>query len=463
MAGRKGVHPEDLDRCVKTYLEAFAAQRPFEMEYRLRHHDGGFRWIVDKGIPFNSLQGDFAGYIGYCFDITQRKQTEDALAHASSAKDEFLARLSHELRTPLTPVVLAVSHWQARGDIPAALCEDLAMMHRNLELESRLLEDLLDVNRVMHGKLPLRREVIDLHQVIAQALAILRSDLQARRLQVVLHLDANCSWIDGDAARVQQVFWNLLSNASKFTPDGGTITISTASDTGTAGQDGSKISVQITDSGRGIEADVLQRLFKPFEQGGQHTTSHYGGLGLGLTICKSVVESHNGSITVHSDGAGRGTTVTVRFPSAPSPAAEPTSIRALPKRVNGHSRRVLLVEDHPDTAKLLSRLIRSWGHSVRTAHSVADALKAADAEPFDLLISDLGLPDGNGHDLMRQLCAGRAGAGESPGEIRFKAIAVSGYGMDEDQQRSREVGFFTHLTKPVSPTELRSALAAAFE
>lgn len=444
----------DRARATEAFERTITSGEPFDLELQLVTARGKRVRVRTVGHA-EKIGGKVVRAYGTIMDITDQfrmreelRIAKEAAESASHAKDQFLARLSHELRTPLTPVGLAVGQWQARDDLPAAMREDLAMMHRNLELEARLLEDLLDVNRILHGKLPLRREVMDLHQVIAQALAILSADIQAKQLQVVMRLDPEGCWIDGDAARVGQVIWNLLSNAIKFTSENGVITVSTARDVF------GHILVQIADTGQGIEPELLPRLFQPFEQGGQQTTSRFGGLGLGLTICKSVAELHGGSISAHSDGIGRGTTMTVRLPTVPRPAsAKSAPAGVMPKPTSGQGHRVLLVEDHPDTAKLLGRVLKAWGHKVRTAGSVAAAVQAADAEPFDLLVSDLGLPDGSGHDLMRTLSSGR----------KVRAIAVSGYGMDEDQQRSKDAGFAAHLTKPVDLTELREAITTVFQ
>jgi CheY-like chemotaxis protein len=382
-------------------------------------------------------------------DITERKEAEQSLLQAKNtadqanrAKDQFMARLSHELRTPLTPVLLAMAQWQLQAELPPELRDDLTMMRRNLDLEARLLDDLLDVSRIVNGKMMLRRGIIDVHQKIADSLEIVAADVQMRQLKLVVRLQAARTWMDGDPARIQQVIWNLLSNAIKFTPEGGSIAVGTVNDAD------EHILVQITDSGMGITPELMPRLFKPFEQGGEQTTRGYGGLGLGLAICRSVAEMHGGSIAAQSEGPGRGANFTLRLPTVALPGTKRSApVTHQPGPIRGRCRRILLVEDHPDTARLLSRVLGSWGYEVRVAQSVASGLEAA-SPPFDLLISDLGLPDGTGHDLMRQLRA------RGP----LKAIAVSGYGMEEDQQRSREAGFLAHLTKPVNLAELRSVL-----
>ncbi len=450
-------HPDDLPTDLSNMERLRSGDiREFRMEKRYRRKDGALVWVTLSVAPLWSPGSQPSQHVAVVQDITSRKQAEASLAQAkdiaeqaSRAKDEFMARLSHELRTPLTPVLLAMGQWQTQTDLPAGMQDDLTMMRRNLDLEARLLDDLLDVNRILHGKMPLRRSVIDMHQKIANSLEIVGADIQAKRLELTCRLEAAHSLIDGDPARVQQAVWNLLSNAIKFTPEGGRIGVSTDND-----PEG-YLHVRISDSGMGIDSELLPRLFRPFEQGGQQITRGYGGLGLGLTICKSVAEQHGGIIAAQSDGPGRGATFTLRFPTVrrPREVAGPGAVQTTGDSARGVKRQILLVEDHSDTARLLSRVLTSWGYKVRVAQSVASALESAAAAPFDLLISDLGLPDGSGHDLMRQLSA------RGP----LKGIAVSGYGMEDDQQRSREVGFLTHLTKPVDLAELRTALSSALE
>lgn len=418
---------------------------------------GETHWFETFKAPVFDEQGQIIGTTGYARDITERKRAEETLRSAKESaeaanrvKDQFIAKLSHELRTPLTPVLLAAAQWQAQADLPASVRGDLAMVCRNLNLEARMLDDLLDVNRILHGKLSLRQETLHVHQVIAEALTVVAAAIEAGRLKITLQLQAGNDCVSADPARVQQILWNLLTNAIKFTPEGGSLCITTSNDAE------GELLVQVADTGRGIEPELLSRLFEPFEQGGQHTNRHYGGLGLGLTICKSFMELHGGSITAQSEGLGHGATFTLRFPTvcgSASVAMAPPCTSSPAGDAPQAGRRVLLVEDHPDTGALLSRLLRSWGHEVRMAGSVASALEAASAESFDLLISDLGLPDGSGHDLMRQLAA------RGP----IQAIAVSGYGASEDIRQSRDAGFAAHLTKPVTPTVLREAIRLATE
>ena len=386
-------------------------------------------------------------------DVAARKEAEEALRQAKTAaetatrvKEQFLAKLSHELRTPLTPVLLAAAQWETQADIPAALRDDLAMVRRNLELEARLLEDLLDVNRILYGKLTLRHEVLSVHRVIGEALATVAPNMRAKHLQLSVQLQARNDRVSGDPARVQQILWNLLSNAIKFTPDAGSIAISTTND-----PDG-QLCVRVSDSGMGIERDVLARLFSPFEQGGAQVNRQYGGMGLGLSICKSMAEAHGGSITATSGGRNKGAAFTVRLPPAHVPAGGGVIVprdSVHEASSDGRPLRILLVEDHADTARMVSRLLRGKGYAVQTAGDVASARTLLRARNFDLLVSDLGLPDGSGLDLMRQL---------ADDSVPILGIAVSGYGTEDDLCKSREAGFAEHLVKPISFPKLLATI-----
>jgi PAS domain S-box-containing protein len=359
---------------------------------------------------------------------------------ANQAKDQFLAALSHELRTPLTPVLALISKLE-RGESPREdLRRDLSVIRRNVELEARLIDDLLDLTRITRGKVELHREVTPVDPLLLHAVRICCADAAAAgRLRVETDLRAPEPRVWADGARLTQVFWNLLSNAVKFTPDGGTIRVSTAVEDG-------ELVVEISDTGAGIEPEVLPRIFDAFEQGRFDTARLFGGLGLGLAISKAILDVHGGGLTARSEGRGRGATFTVRMAlsAGPEEAQAPREPRA-PGEAGPDAAEpplsLLLVEDHADTAEVIADLLRSEGHRVVVAGSVAAGLEAAAAGPgIDVVISDLGLPDGSGLDLMREL-RDRYG---------LTGIAFSGYGTDEDRRQSEAAGFASHLTKPVA-------------
>jgi two-component system CheB/CheR fusion protein len=315
-----------------------------------------------------------------------------------------------------------------------------------VELEARLIDDLLDVTRIVRGKVELDKRPIELCTIVRRAVEVCKEDIDARRLHFGMDLGpASPYWIEADAARLQQVFWNLLKNAIKFTPLAGCVGIRCHPENG-------HVVIELKDSGAGIEPEALARIFNPFEQAERSITRQFGGLGLGLTISKALVEMHGGSIEAFSDGKGKGAMFRVTLPLVSARLAEET--RQLPPVIDSsqpatRSLRILLVEDHGDTARIMRQILSGEGHVVQTAGDVAMALERAGHETFDLVISDLGLPDGSGVDMMRTLRA----TGQ-----RMPAIALSGYGQEEDMHRSREAGFAEHLIKPVSIDHLLSAI-----
>lgn len=371
---------------------------------------------------------------------------------ANAAKDQFLATLSHELRTPLSPVLAVVSALESDPRLRELIGGALAVIRRNVELEARLIDDLLDLTRVSRGKLELHLQPADLRDALAHALQSCSAEEDGKWIAVETELAAIDHTVCADVPRLTQVFWNLLKNAFKFTPDGGTVRVRTR-------QQADGIAVEVADTGMGIDPDLLPRIFDSFEQGERSITRRFGGLGLGLAISKALVELHKGWITASSGGEGQGSTFTVWLPRASAEAGVPALLLAAadgdgnaPDLRQEKPLRILLVEDHTDTAAALAELLDLLGHRVVVAHSVASGLAAATAalagEGLDLLISDLGLPDGSGHDLMRELT----------GWSGVRGIALSGYGTEKDVRASHEAGFALHLTKPVDLERLRAAL-----
>lgn len=367
------------------------------------------------------------------------------LEAASRAKDQFLAVLSHELRTPLTPVLLAVTSLQQDPQLAESLRGDMQMIHRNVELEAKLIDDLLDLTRITRGKLHLDLHLIDLHDCLNHVMKICEAEVAAKPLRLNVQLKARHSKVMGDSARLQQVFWNLLKNAIKFTPENGTITISSEDDGNV------QIRVEVVDTGVGISSEVLPKLFNAFEQGNTAVTRQFGGLGLGLVIAKAVVEAHKGTLKAESDGKNRGAKLTVELPLTIS-QEKPAQICAPPGKPEDLSRQkvhILLVEDHAETLQLMTRLLKKMGHEISSASSVEGALRVIENSSIDLLVSDLDLPDGTGHDVIKAL---RNRGSSAPG------IALSGFGMEADVQKSREAGFAEHLIKPVELAKLRSTI-----
>jgi PAS domain S-box-containing protein len=385
-------------------------------------------------------------------EIEERKRVElrlreavEAAEAASRAKGDFLATLSHELRTPLTPVLLTVSLIESHPALPEEVREDVATIRRNVELESQLISDLLDLTRIERGKLQLDLHDVDLHLILRSAIDICQREASAK---LNVELGAARHTVRGDSTRLQQVFWNLINNAIKFTPPHGTITVRTGNN------DDARVRVEVIDTGAGIDPSVLPKLFSAFEQGEVRAARQQAGLGLGLAISKKLTEAHGGTIAVASDGRGRGSTFSVELPVIDSPlnaapVAPQPAVRARGAGAAAAALNVLLVEDHEPTLRVLERLLRQIGHRVTGTTSVASALAAAARDAFDLIISDLGLPDGSGLDVIRRLRDGAAAR---------RAIALTGYGMDADVAASRAAGFAEHLTKPVDLAQLEAAI-----
>jgi PAS domain S-box-containing protein len=398
--------------------------------------------------------GKHPGLLAVIRDVTARARAERALREAKEAaeaanrsKDRFLAVLSHELRTPLTPVLMTVSALEHDPTVPAEVREDLTMIKRNVELETRLIDDLLDVSRIASGKLVLELAPIDLNEAVRRVCDNCQAQARERGVRLAITLDERTGTIAADSARLQQVLWNVLRNAMKFTPEGGSISVRTAR----RGSD--RCEVRVRDSGIGIAPEALPLIFEVFEQGAASVTRQFGGLGLGLAICKALMEAHGGSIRAESAGVSQGSTFILEFParSAALAAATPDSTAAA--AAGRAPIRVLLVEDHVDTARTLERLLRRAGLAVTHATDVAKGVAAAAQGTFDVIVSDLGLPDGTGCELMERVRATRP----------LPGIAMSGYGMPEDTRRTREAGFSEHLVKPIEVPQLIAAIRRVVE
>ncbi|HEX2973021.1 MAG TPA: PAS domain S-box protein, partial [Tepidisphaeraceae bacterium] len=454
-------HPDEVLEILQTITHGQRVQR-LEAE---RVRKGGERVVVWLSVsPIKDSTGRIIGAAKIAHDVTDLRRAQEALRaardsaeaakavaeQANQAKDQFLAVLSHELRTPLTPVLAAADLLARNTTLPEEIQEDAEMIRRNVTMEARLIDDLLDLTRVAKGKIELAKEYVDLGTVLQRTVEVCMPDIEARRLHFGMELKDTPHRLHADPSRLQQVFWNVLKNAIKFTPPGGCVGVRCY-----RRQDGQAV-VEVADSGVGIESTALSKIFDAFEQADRAVTRQFGGLGLGLAISKAMVKLHGGTISAHSDGKGKGATFRVVLPTV-TPVAEPPAAEANddpPDTTEKPQLRILLVEDHGDTARVMAHILQREGHEVRTAGDVASALELAGSEAFDLIISDLGLPDGSGLDLMRQL---------SSKHHEIKGIALSGYGSEEDVKRSRQVGFVEHLIKPVDLEQLHAAVARVAE
>jgi CheY-like chemotaxis protein/two-component sensor histidine kinase len=308
-------------------------------------------------------------------------------------------------------------------------------------MEARIIDDLLDLTRIARGKVELRLQTIDAHASLRHALEVCQEQIEARQIEINLHLWAAQHHVNADPARLQQIFWNLIGNAVKFTQPRGRIVLRSSNDAQ------GRLVVEVSDTGIGIEPDLLPRLFNAFEQGERTVTRRFGGLGLGLTISKSLVELLGGTLKAQSSGTGLGATFTVTLPVVSAPKTDPRGPDH-PRKSERIALRLLLVEDHEDTLRIMVRLLRAYGYTVSPASTVAEAVSLAETEKFDLLISDLGLPDGSGLDVIRHIKA----------KQHIPGIALSGFGMDEDIIKSKAAGFDHHMTKPVNIESLETMI-----
>jgi PAS domain S-box-containing protein len=392
--------------------------------------------------------GKIRGFSKVTRDVTDQIRSREAEAakiaseKASQSKDNFLAALSHELRTPLTPALAAATYLAANADkFPPEFAEDVEIIKRNVRLQARLIDDLLDLTRVTRGKLDLEREDVDAHVLVRDAIEIANSSIAAKKITVSTHLNAREHFIQADSIRIHQVFWNLINNAVKFTAPGGKIDIHTCND------DRGRFQFEITDNGIGIEVERQAALFKPFEQADPSIRRQFGGLGLGLAISKHLVNLHGGAIEVHSRGRSFGSTFTVTL-DATAKRMEKSGVDSQAPQKSAKSLRILLVEDHGDTRHTLSRLLTHFGHQISVADNTRSALEIMTSQKFDVVLCDIGLPDGSGYEVISQ----------AKRKQPVKAVAITGFGTEDDIRRGKEAGFDFHLVKPVDFHELRSVL-----
>lgn len=421
-------------------------QGAVKYECQLHHVDGGF---LPVNLTASRLPLEDQNIMCLVVtDLTSQKEREElrlgkeGAEKASLAKDAFLAALSHELRTPLTPALMATMALEQDSSLPESARATLSMIRRNVELEARLIDDLLDLTRIVQGKLELHVKEVDLHTTIQRALEISQADILTKKQEIKLSLAAGRFKVDADPVRLQQALWNVIRNAVKFTPQGGKIEIHTTNPSA------KKIRVEVTDTGVGFTAEIQSTMFKAFEQGGREITRRFGGLGLGLAISHSIMESHDGSIQGSSPGINQGASFTLELPLKAG-AKKPLAPTVVGERKGiGSQLRILLAEDHDDTRSSMTHLLRRAGHLVIPAETASRALELAAEQTFDLVISDLGLPDLSGLELMQRLHS----------SYGLRGIAVSGYGMEEDIQRSHDAGFMFHLTKPIHMERLRQVI-----
>jgi len=421
---------------------------PFQLtEHPLKDKTGVTHFLDINLLRLQGAQETVQGVLYLVQDKTRDVTLRQELIAANAAKDQFLALLSHELRSPLAPVIAMVGELEAEMPDSQPVREALEVVRRNVELEARLIDDLLDVTRISKGKLQLSFETICIHQILQRAYEICRNEVEAKNLEVEFQFRADHTYVEGDPARLQQVFWNLIKNSVKFTPEKGRITIETLNPTP------DKIEARVIDTGIGIEQETIDKIFNAFEQGQTEITRRFGGLGLGLAISKALIDAHGGKIQVQSSGKNKGATFSVELNTVLTPIGhdgetQDQEVDRQPQPAVSRHRRVLLVDDHHDTCIGMKRMLERHGYEITLAHSAEQAVEKVHSQDFDLLISDIGLPDRSGYELMR--------------EVRLKkdlpGIALSGFGSEQDISQAREAGFSEHLTKPINFERLEKTI-----
>jgi signal transduction histidine kinase/CheY-like chemotaxis protein len=437
------------------HLESARASGKMEMCELLLRGATGHETFVRMQSVISRSETDETDFYMTLTDLTEHREIEKklelqkVLAEAAVASKElFFGMLSHELRTPLTPLVALLQDLAADPRRSAEDLDAFAIMRRNLDLETHLIDDLLDVTRITSGKLQLRRETIDVHRCLEQAIGICQAEIDGKGLHLAIELKATRHFVNADASRLQQVFWNLIKNAVKFTSSAGQIAIETRCD------QASRLIVEIGDTGIGIDSWPLGRIFDPFFQVQLSLKQRGAGLGLGLAICKAITEAHGGTLTAASAGLGKGATFRLALPTlVPPDAVSPTDVlRTFPLERRA-SPRLLFIEDHEDTRQVLAQLLRRRGYEVEVAQNAQEARALCMEKTFDLLISDIALPDATGCELLKELST----------QYGLRGIAMSGFGADADLAQSKAAGFLEHLVKPIDAKALDAAIQRVVE
>lgn len=474
MGWAEGIHPDDRERCINAYNTAFDARKKFSLEYRFQRYDQKHRWVLNEGVPRFSRDGRFAGYIGSCIDITDRKLAEaereelldkeqrarEEAQAANRSKDEFLAVVSHELRAPLNAMLGWTRILRSTKVDEATTAHALEIIERSARTQSKLIEDLLDTARIASGKLRLEIQPVDLTAVIEAAAGILHPAAEAKGIDIQLTFDSRRGVITGDADRLQQIVWNLLSNAIKFTPSGGHIKVRLE-------RADPHMRLQISDTGKGITPEYLPHIFSPFLQADSSSRRRHSGLGLGLSLVRHLTELHGGTVYAESAGEGQGASFTVNLPlrairtqpaaSTDSIGLSGSSVLGVPMTLEGVW--ALVVDDEVDARELVTTLLQQYGARVTPVACAAEALAVLETNESgslpDVVVSDIGMPDVDGYGLIRRI---RELAPEMGG--RIPAIALTAYGRSVDRIRTLSAGFQMHLPKPVEPAELAAVIAS---
>ncbi|MEJ7932224.1 ATP-binding protein [Ramlibacter sp. AN1015] len=512
-AWSEAIHPEDRDRVQSAWQASLYTGQPYEGEFRLRHQDGAYRWVLSRALPVHDDAGRVLRWLGTLTDIEDQKRALNELEDSSQRKDAFLAMLAHELRNPLAPIGTAAQILRAAPRDPERVVRAGELIGRQVGHMSALVDDLLDVSRVTRGLVRIARLPVDLREVLRAALEQARPHVEARRHALVVEIDeTRCAQVLGDQVRLVQIVVNLLNNAAKYTNEGGRIVLSLRID------EGGTAAILVQDSGSGIDSELLPHLFDLFTQAQRTPDRAQGGLGLGLALARTLARLHGGDVTVKSAGSGAGSTFTVTLPldvahahasatpapapvpAAPVPAAASATPRGQPPHPGspspspspspshspsplppspapsptaaagtgsaspsqrpgaashadapGRSLRVMVVDDNTDAADMLGVWLETLGHTAVVRTDSQQALDAALADPAQVYVLDIGLPGMDGYELARRLRS-------SPRTRGATLVALTGYGQAEDMLRSREAGFDFHFVKPMNPDRLSELL-----
>ncbi len=445
--GWQAVHdPARLPEVLERWRASLRSGEPFDMVFPLRGADGGFRTFLTRVVPSRDADGRIILWFGTLTDITDRIEMEDALKQADRLKDEFLAMLAHELRNPLAPIRNSLLVMKHAGDRADLIAESRQMAERQVQHMARLLDDLLDVSRISRGRIELRQQVLDLIPLIRRTVEATSSFIQDQQHRLTLSLPPGPVEIIGDPTRLEQVVHNLLNNAAKYTEPGGHIHLELR-------REGREVVLRIRDNGIGIPPEMLTRIFDLFVQVERREQRSQGGVGIGLTLVRKLIELHGGTVEALSEGPAKGSEFVVRLPARTGrPVERPTSAKE-PDRLNhtASRHRVLVVDDNVDAAVSLGMLLKLAGQEVRVAYDGPAALRQATEFRPELVLLDIGMPGMDGYEVCRRLR-------EESGLGQAILVALTGWGQDEDRRRSHEAGFDHHIVKPVEPSALQRLL-----
>jgi PAS domain S-box-containing protein len=438
------LHPDDAGRTIAAWQECVRTGEFWDIEHRFRGVDGKWHPILARGVPVKNDHGEILAWAGINLNISRLKQVEDELREADRRKDEFLAILAHELRNPLAPIRTGLQILRLAENNPAAAEQARTLMERQLQQMVRLIDELLDLSRISRGKIELRKERVDLAAILQSAIETSRPLIETAHHVLTVNLPSEPVFVEADLTRLAQVFANLLNNAAKYTDKGGHIQLSaTRSET--------EVIVSIKDNGLGIPVEMLSQVFEMFTQVDRSLEKARGGLGIGLSVAKRLVEMHAGKIEAISNGHGAGSEFIVRLPLFVSYNQKSPDLEKKEHITMANQHRILVADDNEDSATAMAVMLKLLGNEVRTANDGLEALQVAEEFRPELILLDIGMPGKNGYDVCRHIR-------QQPWGSQVIISALTGWGQDEDKRRSQEAGFDHHLVKPVDPNDLEKLL-----